>query len=79
MPELSTDNTVSEKVKCYNKANITVTAPQTKHIRVAGGVGSTTNVAAKVFNIHNTANKETIVYKAKGTGAITVPNITLAE
>lgn len=148
---------------CYNKANITVKSPQTKHIRIAGGIGSTTNVKTNVYNIHNTGditieitdgntcaqidgggivgylgtgpftiancsskcnivktgtvtnnyiaeflgrsgtgtgpnyiqdceiggsvdgtvitndNKETLAYKAKGAGAITVTNITLAE
>lgn len=41
---------------CYNKANITVKSPQTKHIRIAGGIGSTTNVKTNVYNIHNTGN-----------------------
>lgn len=41
---------------CYNYANITLSSPLTKDFRVAGGIGSTTSVAANVYNIHNTGN-----------------------
>lgn len=55
----------SEATPCYNNGNITVNAPQEKHIRVAGICGSTTNVKAELYNLHNTGNVSITISNSK--------------